>query len=157
MSRTRLVKIKKIQRKKEKEKMNTRIMMAILGSAMLLFHSNDAACHTTYSLRIFQILSPPGTPSVIQQNTASPPLALSYSSRLLFNMLLESEFLPHLRLRLRGGRVSLFLSSNIIFLGAPRFVLMFCLRITVQALQFHSLRPTSRMQLCRPYTCVSHV
>jgi hypothetical protein len=81
--------------------------MAILGSAMLLFHSNDAACDTTYSLRIFQILSPPGTPSVIQQSTASPPLALSYSSRRLFNMLPESEFLPHLRLRLRGGRVSL--------------------------------------------------
>ena len=94
-------------------------MMAILGSAMLLFHSNDAACDTTYSLRIFQILSPPGTPSVIQQNTAPPPLALSYSSRRLFNMVPESEFLPHLCLRLRGGRVSLVLSFNIIFLG-PR-------------------------------------
>ncbi len=110
--------------------MDTRIMMAIMGSAMLLFHSNDAACDTTYSLRVFQILPPPGTPSVIQQNTAPPLLALSYSSRRLFNMLPESESLPHLRLRLRGGRVSLFLSFSIIFFGAPRLVLMFCLRIT---------------------------
>jgi hypothetical protein len=132
-------------------------MMAILGSAMILFHSNDAACDTTYSLRIFQILSPPGTPSVIQQNAASPPLALSYSSRRLFNMLPESEFLPHLRLRLRGGRVFLVFSFNVIFFGAPRFVLMFCLRITVQALQFHFLWPTSRMQLWWLYTCVSLV
>jgi len=114
------------------ERMVARILMAILGSAMLLFHSNDAACDTTYSLRKFQIISP-GTLSVFQQNTASPPLALSYSARRLFNMLPESEFLPHLRLRLRGGRVSLFLSLNNLFFGAPRFVLMFCLRITVPA------------------------